>query len=131
MVSFIFIATTVHVVVRREPGAVFGDGFDDGVDDFAGGQVARALDDLDSRGWSELLALLVHRFGHAVRTEDEDVAAAGAETTPRRTSTPKNDPSGTPGSSIGGRGRRRWRESGYGTPELASVTVRRFRSKTA
>ena len=72
---------------------------------------------------------VVHRFGHAVRAEHEHVARMQRkrDLVVRR---PRNDPSGTPGSSIWRTSLRRTR-IGYGSAELASVTMRRFMSKTA
>ena len=72
----------------------------------------------------------VHRLEHAVACRTRTRRRRAARTSPRRRSTRGNDPSGTPGSSICGAAVAEQR-IGYGRPEFASVTVRRFRSKIA
>ncbi len=97
---------------------------------FAGGRSLTALHDLEEACRRELLAEGVHRLEDAVRAEHEQVARRPAGTSARRRWIPGRS-----------RAERRAARSacsvspeqriGYGSPEFASVIVRRFKSNTA
>ena len=118
-----------HVVVRRRLAAPFRDGREDRVDDRPSrADRARRSTTSSSRSRRELLAVARSspRTRRPCRTRTRRRRAA--RTTPRRRSSPGTSRAARPAARSGAQPSAEQR-IGYGRPELASVMVRRFRSK--